>query len=734
MYLVMVIFFFFLICCVYLPATTKMEKPLNNLKFSKLDFQSKLRVIKNGRPMPALKDLLQKKGQKSARRSFQMEWYQRKDWLCGCATKNRLYCFPCILFSKTQSSWTNAGFCDLKNLSRSLAKHEKSVNHIQCQIDLKTFGASRKDQALDKHWRLNVSIHNAKVKENRVILKDLIDVTYFLAKQELAFCANDGSSSSSNCGNFVELLHAFAEKDANLAKHLQTSTVFCDLSNRIQNNLIEAVADVIRNDIKEEVNTAPFVAVQVDETTDGGNKAQISVILRYVAKTVETWEVKEAFLGFQEISDKQAPAIADYVLGLLGKYNCVEKLVAQTYDGASVMASDLNVVVAKIKEKVPEATLVHCSAHNLNLVLMNSAKSISQCRSFFKTVEGLATFFLKWSKCTQLLNDVVKRRLPKAVPTSWSSHSRLVQIISMYQSDLRAAFQIISENPDGWDSDILILAAGYDRWLSEASTCFFIMAYEDIFNETDGLSRLLQNKITEIGLCCAKVHVIMGIMECQRAEFDSFYERFQQKCVTLGLADNDQSKKPTRNEWKRMFYNILDNVSAQMKARFDHLRYLTFLDLADCTKFNEISQHFDEAKLKSLSNYARYFDIARLKSDLIGLYSSKLVRNDCKSPGQLLSFLAQNDLMQTVPEATKLIQLVLTIPATVASAERPFAAMKRLKTYSRNQTDDKGQHSSLAIISIERERLLKLKYKGDLYNKVTNIFVQKDGRMDFIYK
>jgi len=42
--------------------------------------------------------------------------------------------------------------------------------------------------------------------ENRDILKDLINVTGFLAKQQLAFRSNDESATSSNCGNYVELL------------------------------------------------------------------------------------------------------------------------------------------------------------------------------------------------------------------------------------------------------------------------------------------------------------------------------------------------------------------------------------------------------------------------------------------------------------------------------------------------------------------------------------------------
>lgn len=183
-----------------------------------------------------------------------------------------------------------------------------------------------------------------------------------------------------------------------------------------------------------------------------------------------------------------------------------------------------------------------------------------------------------------------------------------------------------------------------------------------------------------------------------------------------------------------MFYNILDNISVEMNARFDNFDELAFLSLVDCTQFNEMSQHFDDTKRQSLSKYAKFFDFVRLKADLIGLYSSQIVRNECKSPGQLLSFLAQKDLLQTVPEATHLLQLVLTVPATTAYVERSFSALKRLKTSNRNRTDS-GQLSSLATISIEVERLLKLKEnKEDFYKQVTEVSVVKDRRMDFVYK
>ena len=118
--------------------------------------------------------------------------------------------------------------------------------------------------------------------------------------------------------------------------------------------------------------------------------------------------------------DRRAPAIAEYVLRVLEKYDCVEKLVAQTCDGAAVMASELNGVQAKIKEKVVEAMFTHCYAHKLNLVLLHSAKCMPKCRTFFKTAEGLASFF---NKSTSVL-------------TCWMMLSSAVTQSSAYQMEL----------------------------------------------------------------------------------------------------------------------------------------------------------------------------------------------------------------------------------------------------------------------------------------------------------
>ena len=124
----------------------------------------------------------------------------------------------------------------MKNLPRSIiSRHARSTNHIQNQV-AKLLEAQGKTLSLNEERRLNISFHNAKVRENREILKDLINVNCFLAKQQLAFRSNDESSTSSNRGSYVELLYTLAVKDERLAGHLETSTVFSGFSNIIQND------------------------------------------------------------------------------------------------------------------------------------------------------------------------------------------------------------------------------------------------------------------------------------------------------------------------------------------------------------------------------------------------------------------------------------------------------------------------------------------------------------------
>jgi len=55
----------------------------------------------------------------------------------------------------------------MKNLPRSLSRHERSTNHIKNEIAVKTSGSTRIGLAMIEQRRLNISVHNAKAREDR---------------------------------------------------------------------------------------------------------------------------------------------------------------------------------------------------------------------------------------------------------------------------------------------------------------------------------------------------------------------------------------------------------------------------------------------------------------------------------------------------------------------------------------------------------------------------------------
>lgn len=84
---------------------------------------------------------------------------------------------------------------------------------------------------------------------------------------------------------------------------------------------------------------------------------------------------------------------------------------------------------ARIREKEPLATYVHCAVHNLNLVLNDAVKHIPEVEQFYGTIESLYLFFghsiKRWAMLTGIVStdrsdhsDAILKRL---CPTRWSS-------------------------------------------------------------------------------------------------------------------------------------------------------------------------------------------------------------------------------------------------------------------------------------------------------------------------
>ena len=113
-----------------------------------------------------------------------------------------------------------------------------------------------------------------------------------------------------------------------------------------------------------------------------------------------------------------AAALSGKIICFLEKHGLEykENLVGQGYDGAAVMSGAHAGVQAKIKEVAQNAFYVHCSAHCLNLVIVDSVKSAG---NFFSLMERLYVFISesyvhnKWLEVQREMFDGAPKELQR---------------------------------------------------------------------------------------------------------------------------------------------------------------------------------------------------------------------------------------------------------------------------------------------------------------------------------
>ena len=106
----------------------------------------------------------------------------------------------------------------------------------------------------------------------------ILGVVRFLLLQALAFRGHDESSTSSNKGNFLELLQWYKDKDKNVANLLRTNQM---TSPDIQKDICRACAEQTTKAIISDIGNRNF-SILVDEARDASIKEQMAVVLRLV--------------------------------------------------------------------------------------------------------------------------------------------------------------------------------------------------------------------------------------------------------------------------------------------------------------------------------------------------------------------------------------------------------------------------------------------------------------------
>ena len=698
---------------------------LQSIHFRQLSIQEKIQLKNKGRPLPQL--TLQQEVSSSRHRAFVRKFnsnlYDKAPWLCGCNQKNAFFCFPCLLFGG-DVSWTKNGIKDLNHLNQKIEKHKVSGKHLNNMLNLSMLGTVNIGFQIDSGYATFIRRHNDQVTKNRLILSKIIDCIRFCGKFELPLRGHDETSHSTNPGVFRGLIDFACELDSTLREHMSSNAAFKGTSKTIQNDILDSILCICQNYIKSEILKSDFMACMTDETTDIQDKSQMVVVFRYEVDG----KLVERFWSFFNPPNLTAEALFTILLRELQSVigNSLEKLIAQTYDGAANLSGSRSGVQTRVKEQYPFAHFIHCYAHKLNLVVQKSCSQNKSVRVFFNNLSGIPTYFSNSSQRMAVLDEVAHRRIPRSSATRWNFKSRIVQTVYELHDPLLECCSILecslSESTGNG-------ASGIKRMLNDPEFLFWLNFFNKVMPHVDVLFGQLQSTAIDAVKASSNLAAFLDAIQKVRDELSA-------EDVVDTSIDTIESAKRRYNASSikvREAKEVCDTISMQCKERFNctsHLEASKLLQLENASDYAKAGQ-FPITSLRNCVSSYPMLDQEKLKNELILLYS----RQDLYPSKKLLDLLhslASDELRKDVfPEVIKLLKIVLTTPMTTAEPERCFSTLKRIKTFLRSTTNTE-RLSALAMISIADNMISEIK---EFNSKVIDHFATaKSRRIELIYK
>ena len=213
----------------------------------------------------------------------------------------------------------------------------------------------------------------------------------------------------------------------------------------IQTEFIQLMASAVRQNLLQSIRKAKYYGLMFHSTPDLAYHEQLSEVVRcididFVNKTVK---VKKSFLGFNQISRKDAEGLVEVILDQLEKDEMeLMGCRSQCYDNAAIMSGHVSGVQKRIIDKNHFATYNNCDNHSLNLVGFHAAREDPIMVTFFGSIQTMYVFFSnstqRWEKLKEAVHVVVKSESE----TRWSArveavipiNNQLAEMVKLYHS------------------------------------------------------------------------------------------------------------------------------------------------------------------------------------------------------------------------------------------------------------------------------------------------------------
>lgn len=448
--------------------------------------------------------------------------------------------------------------------------------------------------------------------------------------------------------------------------------------------------------------------------------------------------------------------MTDKIISLLTKKHLdLKKCRGQSYDGASVMSGVYTGVQQRIKEKCEHALFVHCSAHNLALVVKDSIEGNERVRAFFETVQSVYDFFghsiVHWrelqtvskeeakaraSTTTSQAKSLIESKISNVVlktlnPTRWAGRFDAVYALKNRFIDVLKSLSriILTSNK----SKERTKAENLKSKLENFEFVLLLVLQCKILGMINLVSKALQSESIEL-LCAHQMleKVMLEITEL-RQNFEiikiealnicnlwGIRTEFQQKRLRKvkkhfdELCQDERLEEPEANFKATVFNPVMDTLFTQIHSRFAGMKAVLdvyqiiqpeFLVNASENIIHEKALHFANTFSEDISP-----DFPSQLSSVRILFQDELKKIKTVKQFADMIIIDYFSLSSSYPDVCTACMMYLTLPVTVAKAERSFSKLKLIKNYLRS-TMAQERLSSLALISIENDVAQQLDFE-----------------------
>ncbi|CAG9837619.1 unnamed protein product [Diabrotica balteata] len=224
------------------------------------------------------------------------------------------------------------------------------------------------------------------------------------------------------------------------------------LGKNIQNEIIELLGSLIRDQILSEMQKSKYYSVILDCTPDVSRTEQMTLVLRYVLCDEGKYpEVKERFLCFIPIESSTGEALTDVLLSKLNEMNLpIGNMRGQGYDNGLNMRGKNAGVQKRILDINPRAFFVPCSAHTLNLVVNDSALSCTDAVNFFMVLQEMYNYLsASTHRWTVLKKHVSALTVKPLSDTRWESRIDAIGPVRYQAGEIYDTLLELSTDPSG---------------------------------------------------------------------------------------------------------------------------------------------------------------------------------------------------------------------------------------------------------------------------------------------